>query len=364
VVVIQLSPLTMTSTKCSCPTACLVLSLPTLVGSLSRVTRLSHFAAAACVALQLLSATPAHSADSVWTDRSPHKTVIVHNGDIALECLDWGGKGDAVVLLAGMGTTAHIYDDFAPKLTDTFRVIALTRRGLGQSAQPAGTYDLPALVEDIRHCLDTLAIDRAVLIGHSFGAVEVAAFAVAHPDRVRKVVYLDGAYTPSPERRELMQQASRLMPSPSREEAVNFAGLLAWLKANRPGWNDACEADLRNQRFVDPTGSTPRPPPAAMAALMQTAKNSPPEFDKVKVPTLALFSDNQVGKLMSKLDASTASDREVLEKLAAFQRNAAARFREQVKNAAIVEMPDTDHFCFIQRETEVARLVREFLLAP
>src|ERR1700694_3508621 len=150
---------------------------------------------------------------SRWTDPSPHKVVMIRNKGVALESLDWGGRGEAMLLLAGLGSSAHIYDNFAVRFTDRFRVVALTRRGLGQSDTPENGYDMLTLVDDIRQCMDALGINRAVVVGHSFGAAEAAVFARTYPDRVVKVVYLDGAYEPSPERHELMRTAGRLWPS-------------------------------------------------------------------------------------------------------------------------------------------------------
>lgn len=62
---------------------------------------------------------PATSAQSVtWSDPSPHsvRLVAVEDG-VELEVLDWGGEGPPIVLLAGLGNTAHVFDGFAPKLT-------------------------------------------------------------------------------------------------------------------------------------------------------------------------------------------------------------------------------------------------------
>lgn len=55
----------------------------------------------------------AHQADS-----SPHSVqfVDVDNG-VKLQVLDWGGGGKPLILLAGAGSTAHVFDSFAPKLT-------------------------------------------------------------------------------------------------------------------------------------------------------------------------------------------------------------------------------------------------------
>src|SRR5687767_14596609 len=69
-----------------------------------------------------------------WKDPSSHTSRFVSVGqDVRLEVLDWGGNGRPLVLPAGGGDTAHIFDDFAPKLTSEFHVYGITRRGFGES---------------------------------------------------------------------------------------------------------------------------------------------------------------------------------------------------------------------------------------
>jgi pimeloyl-ACP methyl ester carboxylesterase len=96
-----------------------------------------------------------------------------------------------LLLLAGMGNDAHSFDQFAPKFTDRFRVLALTRRGFGQSDKPATGYDTDTLVADSRAFLDMLKIKRVSLIGHSFAGWELIRFAELYPDRVDRLVFLD-----------------------------------------------------------------------------------------------------------------------------------------------------------------------------
>ena len=72
-----------------------------------------------------------------YTDTAPHDTGFVTTASgVRLHYLDFHGTGDHMVFLAGLGNSAHIYDDFAPRFTDRYRVIALTRRGFGESDQP------------------------------------------------------------------------------------------------------------------------------------------------------------------------------------------------------------------------------------
>src|SRR5262245_37345024 len=95
--------------------------------------------------LVLLAAAPAFAQQKSWPDGwrdpYPHKTrfVEVEKG-VKLEVLDWGGSGRPVILLAGLGRTAHNFDTFAPKLLKDYRVYAITRRGYGYSSQPEGGY--------------------------------------------------------------------------------------------------------------------------------------------------------------------------------------------------------------------------------
>src|ERR1700743_117954 len=80
-------------------------------------------------------------AQTAWTDSSPHKVrFITVEKEVKLEVLDWGGPGQPVVLLAGLGNTAHAFDDFAPKLTRNFHVFGITRRGFGASSIPLSGY--------------------------------------------------------------------------------------------------------------------------------------------------------------------------------------------------------------------------------
>jgi pimeloyl-ACP methyl ester carboxylesterase len=127
-------------------------------------------------------------------DVSPHREGFVHTrGGVRLHYLDWGGTGPALVLLTGLGDNAHVYDDLVPALGARYRVIALTRRGYGQSSRPATGYDVNSLVGDDLAVLDRLGVQRFYLAGHSLGAHEVTRMAAGYPDRVVRAVYLDGS---------------------------------------------------------------------------------------------------------------------------------------------------------------------------
>ena len=131
---------------------------------------------------------------SACEDNTPHKVHFVKVAPgVELEVLDWDGKGNAMVLLAGGGDNAHVYDQFAFQFTDYFRVIGITRRGYLPSSQPRNRYDVPTRAADDIAVLDALGIRKAVFAGHSAAGAELSELGLKHPARVEKLVYLDAA---------------------------------------------------------------------------------------------------------------------------------------------------------------------------
>src|SRR6185437_4605770 len=120
-----------------------------------------------------------------WRDTTHHIAGMVRVArNVRLHYLDFGGSGLPLIFLAGLGNTAHAFDDFAPAFTDHFHVIALTRRGFGESDHPENGYETPRLVQDIVAAMDALRIPRASFIGHSIAGEELTRLAGTFPRRV------------------------------------------------------------------------------------------------------------------------------------------------------------------------------------
>jgi alpha-beta hydrolase superfamily lysophospholipase len=87
------------------------------------------------------TALPRVEQASTGHDPSPHRIqFVLVEKDVKIEVLDWGGAGRSLVLLAGLGNTAHVYDDIAPKLAEKYHVLGITRRGFGASSSPSSGY--------------------------------------------------------------------------------------------------------------------------------------------------------------------------------------------------------------------------------
>jgi pimeloyl-ACP methyl ester carboxylesterase len=100
--------------------------------------------------------------------------------------------GPPVVFVHGLGGNRHFFDAQLAAVEDQAREFAYDQRGCGDSSlAPRKKYDLDTLVNDLAVILDVAKVDRAYLIGHSFGADVVSRYAGLHPDRVVALVLID-----------------------------------------------------------------------------------------------------------------------------------------------------------------------------
>jgi pimeloyl-ACP methyl ester carboxylesterase len=171
----------------------------------------------------------------VWHDPSPHRVqFITVEQDVRLEVLDWGGTGRPIVLLAGLGNTAHVFDDFALKLSKTNHVYGITRRGYGMSSHPDSGYNGQRLADDVLQVIESLGLRSPVLAGHSIAGEELTALGAQHSDRIGGLVYLDALSDPTTDWTEYNALLQKLPPmrNPTRpprgETNPTFQAWLDW----------------------------------------------------------------------------------------------------------------------------------------
>jgi pimeloyl-ACP methyl ester carboxylesterase len=102
-----------------------------------------------------------------------------------------GGAGPAVVLLHGYGETGDMWAPLAQDLVRDHTVVVPDLRGLGLSSKPGTGFDKKTQAGDVAGVLDALKIDRADLVTHDIGNMVGYAFAVQHPERVKRFVLID-----------------------------------------------------------------------------------------------------------------------------------------------------------------------------
>jgi pimeloyl-ACP methyl ester carboxylesterase len=129
-----------------------------------------------------------------------------------------------LVLLAGLGNTAHVFDDIAPKLARHFHVYGITRRGFGASSMPKSGYTVDRLADDDVTVLRVLHIHNPILAGHSIAGEELSEIGLHYPKRIAGLVYLDAVqpysvYNPDngaylPDLNQLETQIGRMRQDP------------------------------------------------------------------------------------------------------------------------------------------------------
>ncbi|HEU0131140.1 MAG TPA: alpha/beta hydrolase [Mycobacteriales bacterium] len=104
------------------------------------------------------------------------------------------GDGPAVVLLHGQPGSHRDWRRVTKRLARTHRVIAVDRSGYGDASreQPGGFADN---ADELARLLDEQGIDRATVVGHSWGGGAALSFAQRHPDRVAALVLVAAAGT-------------------------------------------------------------------------------------------------------------------------------------------------------------------------
>jgi non-heme chloroperoxidase len=314
--------------------------------------------------------TPAPVAGQEWRDPSKHsvRLVTVDQG-VQLEVLDWGGRGRAVVLLAGSGNTAHVFDEFAPKLTDCCHVYGITRRGFGASSRPSSGYDGQRLADDLYRAVEEGRIDKPILIGHSAAGGELTTVGRQHSDRLAGLVYLDAIADledDPPADKEWAALAAKMPPGlrprpecapPDRSSFTAYRTSLAC----RMGFAFP-ESELR-QQFESVGGRVgPTTAPDWVMRAMGQGQAFRKDYTNITLPVLALLEFPRFPEsYRPKDEQERALIEQFIERGRAIYGRWTTKLKRGVPDATIVDVPDSGHYLFITREKEVLEEIKRFV---
>lgn len=306
-------------------------------------------------------------------DKSLYKSDYVNAKGVRLHYLDWGGSGPVLLFIPGMGCNAYIFGEFAPRFTGQFHVLGFTRRGHGDSDHPETGYDQDTLAEDLCQFMDALHIDQAILAGHSLAYIELSRFAVMHPERVIKLVFLDAIYDrTSPENKAMMDQNPlKHLQSPGVDEVYySFEEYVASIPKDWPAlaaiWGAVMEEQARHEIEQDADGKiVDKMSDAITQAINHTVEHYEPDYTQIQAPLLS-FSVLADGTDYLSSDFMTEEQKaEVLrffnEIRMPFLKERIKRFRHIVPHAQIVIMPHGHHYCFIKQPQIVFDEMCKFL---
>lgn len=314
-------------------------------------------------------------ANSSWSDTSPHEVIsIAVERGVRVEVLDWrtGNKPDAptLFLLPGLGATAHSYDVIAQKLSDTYNVVAMTRRGTGASDKPSQGYDIARLSQDVLQVLDTLQIESAVLIGHSIAGEELSYLGANHPEHFRGLVYLDAAYDrvsrdPTFDHRRYQTLSAHLPSEPPMRpsEAASYAALIEYAKRSRGNGNVPPEGEILASYDLN-TGMI-RHNLLYLDAIMMGLQA--PDYSRIAVPALGIYAVPGSPDALMKAwyDRDDPVIRETVAELYETGRQRLAgqmtRFDTEIPDSEVIGIIDADHWIFLSHEQQVLDAIRGFV---
>jgi pimeloyl-ACP methyl ester carboxylesterase len=225
------------------------------------------------------------------------KALRLRSHRIEIAALDYGNPGAPPMLLVhGMRDLAWSLDSIAQAFRERFRVVALDLRGHGDSDH-VGYYALPHFILDVRAAVRGLALERPVLVGHSFGGEVVAQYAGLFPEVPRAVVLIEGLGPPPWE------------GEGSREAGTFWArSMVERLDAIDPEGRPIASLDEATARIV---ASHPRLDPARARFLAEQGVRAHPagglrwKWDPYLVTTWGSFNFGQMEQMWSRIAAPT-----------------------------------------------------------
>ena len=270
--------------------------------------------------------------------------------------LDWGGDGEPMLALHGLASSANWYDIVARLLRHRYRIIAPDQRGHGQTTQASTGYDWHTLSDDLAGLLDHVSAEipgfrePVAALGHSWGGHVVSNLAYHYPDRVRRIVMIDGGFLDG-----------RLFPEPTweafsdrlrpRNVTGNREQFLTRLREQMSAfWNSEIERIVQTMVYEDENGNIQdilRPENQAQVIWAMWDDPCSHTLAQVQCPTLMIAA----GPLPERANSDFAQ----------LRRRMVGAAEAALHNGRAHWIPETVHDIGYHKPEELARVILEFL---
>ena len=250
------------------------------------------------------------------------------------------GKGDETVLLihgSGPGVTSYAnWRVVVPALAEDLHVVAPDMVGFGYSDRPEGiTYGLQTWADQTVGLMDTLGIEKAHLVGNSFGGAIALRIAAQHPQRVGKLVLMGSMGVPF----EITEGLERVWGyEPSFENMRRVLDVFAY---SRELVNDEL-AKVRHEGSIQPGFQE------AFAAMFPAPRQRWVEA--------MVTPEEEIRKLTHRTLIVHGREDQVIPVANSY------KLEELIDNADLVVFSHCGHWSMIERTADFNRLVRDFLL--
>lgn len=271
-------------------------------------------------------------------------------GPLRMRYIDWGGNGPPIMALHGLASSGNWYDMVANLLSDGYRVIAPDQRGHGQTTQASSGYDWPTLASDITSLMDQEDISEAIVLGHSWGGHVASALAAHYPERVQKLIMIDGGFLDARLGEEATWESFSQRVRP-RDVTGNREEFLDRLRTQLAScWSDDLERIVQTMVYEDEEGQIQDIlRPDNHAQVIRTMWDYPPAslLPKVQCPSLIIPAGPTPDRVGSEF---------ALRRIAMVE--SAMGFLE---NGRVHWIPETMHDIGYHKPNELSQAIREFI---
>ncbi|WP_114241443.1 alpha/beta fold hydrolase [Dyella sp. C9] len=252
-----------------------------------------------------------------------------------------GGKGPTLLLLHGFDASKEVWLKQMELLTPHFHVIAPDLPGWGESTRVDGaSYNIDAQASRLQAFVETLGLQRFVLVGHSMGGAIAGVYAAEHPEHVAELALLDsfGLKTDQNEFSRNAMSGKNPFQYDNREEFAKATALAFAKPLDIPGrFQDVLiKRNQDNRAFIERTFNELRDPSQYLSVQNR--------LDQLTMPVLGLWCHEDKITDISALDS----------------------LRNGLKNASAIStsiLIGCNHMPILEKPDETARILTSFALS-
>lgn len=275
-------------------------------------------------------------------------------GELQVRYLEWQSRGDAgdspILALHGLASSANWYERLASRLSLKHHIVAPDQRGHGQTTQASTGYDWQTLAADAIRVLDHLGLEQAAVLGHSWGGNVAINVAARFPERVSKLVMIDGGFLDGHLLPDASWEVFQNRYAPRNVSGTRQEFLARISEQLEDCWGDDLERIVLTMVYEDEEGQIQDIlRPSNHAQVLDAMWGEPPSvtLPNIQCPTLIV----PAGPRPDRAGSSFNLTKTVMVEAAA----------QAVPNNRVHWIPETIHDIGYHKPDELAALIEEFL---
>lgn len=263
-------------------------------------------------------------------------------------------NGETVILFHGKNFSGYYWKDIIPKLTaNGFRVVVPDQIGWGKSDKPNIHYSFQLLALNNKKLLDSLKIEKVIVIGHSMGGMLATRFALMFPETVSKLI-LENPIGLEDYRTFVPYQTYEDALKSERSQTIDK--MREYQKSYYPEWRPEYEQYVRAQAESLTKPDFPQTAIAnALTSLMIYEQPVCYEFANIKVPTLLI-----IGQADRTIVGKDRVPKDLVNKYGQYP-ELGRKVKSEIPDSKLVELENVGHIPHVQTLDKFIGAVLDFI---